>query len=56
MAKSKVLKEKYGAKLGFLEGWGEGGGVQTNKPSVAGHGHNLELHIICGLRCINNVY
>lgn len=34
MAKEKVYKEKYGAKIKFLGGVG----VQTNKPSMGGEG------------------
>ena len=35
-AKVNMLKEKYGAKLEFPEGWRGGGGMQTQTPSMGG--------------------
>ena len=31
LSKEKVFKEKYGSKLEFPEGWGQGGGGGANK-------------------------
>ena len=41
-SKAQCFKEKYNAKLEFLEGWG----VQTKKPSMEGYGYFLEQHIV----------